>query len=137
MTISVLSEAMLRKGKASAAAQLAREALQVARTRRQRGLEAWVLKCLGDLASGEQPSRSTVAKKWYSEAAAAAEECGMRPLLAHCEMGLAKLLEAKGHQSQLEARGHFNAAVDMYRQMRMDFWLRRSCGAFEADGAQT
>jgi hypothetical protein len=61
----------------------------------------------------------------------------MRPLSAHCEMGLAKLLETKGHRSQLEAGGHFTAAVDMYRQMGMDFWLRQSAGTLETCGVQT
>jgi DNA-binding SARP family transcriptional activator len=135
MTLSVLSQAMLRNGRALAAAELAKNALQVARSRRQRGLEGWVLRGLGELASCEPHSRPTVAKRWYSEALAAAGECGMRPLLAHCEMGLAKLCAAAGHRSK--SQQHFDAAMGLYREMGMEFWVRQSARALELDGAHT
>lgn len=137
MTVCVLSEATFRTGNASSAAELARQALNVARSRGQRGLEAWVLMWLGELASRERPLRSAVAKRWYSDAAAAATECGMRPLFAHCEMGFAKLLEAGGRKSRSEARRRFTAAVELYREMGMEFWVRQSAQLCELDGADT
>jgi tetratricopeptide (TPR) repeat protein len=126
MTLSVLSQAMLRKGRVLAASELAKNALQVARSRRQRGLEGWVLRALGELSSREPHCRPRMAKTWYSEALAAADECGMRPLLAHCEMGLANLFAAGRQRSQSESRQHFDAAMGLYREMGMDFWVRQS-----------
>jgi class 3 adenylate cyclase len=136
MTVSVLSEALLRTGDQSSALQLGREALQVARTRRQRGLEGWVLKSLAELSAARDPSGRAVARRWYSEAVAAAEECGMRPLLAHCEMGLAKLCNTRA-RSQAEEQRHFTAAVNLYREMGMHFWLRQAGNDIELQGAST
>jgi hypothetical protein len=45
----------------------------------------------------------------------------MRPLVAHCELGLAKLNQRIGKQQ--EAREHIATAVTMYREMGMSFWL--------------
>jgi DNA-binding SARP family transcriptional activator len=133
MTLSVLSQAMLGNGNAPGAAKLSKQALRVARSRRQRGLEAWVLKGLGDLASRGQPSRPAVAKRWYSEALAAADECAMRPLLGHCEMGLAKLFAAGGQKAQSRARQHFDAAARLYCEMGMEFWAGQAACVVEGD----
>jgi tetratricopeptide (TPR) repeat protein len=133
MTLSVLSQAMLRNGNAPGADELAKQALRVARSRRQRGLEGWVLKGLGELASREHPSRPAVVKRWYSEALAAADECAMRPLLAHCEMGLAKLFAAGGQKAQSKARQHFDAAARLYCEMGMEFWVGQAACVVEGD----
>jgi hypothetical protein len=50
-----------------------------------------------------------------------AEELGMRPLLAHCHLGLGTLY-AKTGQREL-ARTELAAAIDLYRAMDMTFWL--------------
>jgi len=46
---------------------------------------------------------------------------GMRPLQAHCHLGLGMLCTRSGQQEQ--ARAHLSAAVDLYRAMEMTFWL--------------
>ena len=48
----------------------------------------------------------------------------MRPLVAHCHLGLGKLSRRTGKQEQ--ARDHFATATAMYREMDMTFWLERS-----------
>ncbi len=50
-----------------------------------------------------------------------AEELGMRPLQAHCHLGLGKLYRRIGRVD--EARGELRAAVEMLRAMEMMFWL--------------
>ena len=54
-------------------------------------------------------------------ALALAEELGMRPLQAHCYLGLGRLyLKTK----QIEqARIALSTAIDLYRSMEMTFWL--------------
>jgi len=47
----------------------------------------------------------------------------MRPLVAHCHLGLAKLSQQIGERD--EARKHLSAARAMYRDMDMRFWLEQ------------
>ncbi len=47
--------------------------------------------------------------------------CQMRPLVAHCHLGLGKLSGRTGKRN--EAREHLTTAMTMYRDMDMRFWL--------------
>jgi predicted ATPase len=55
------------------------------------------------------------------QALALAEELGMRPLQAHCHLGLGTLSTKTGQRQQ--ARAALTAAIDRYRAMDMTFWL--------------
>ena len=46
---------------------------------------------------------------------------GMRPLIAHCHLGLGKLCARTGQREQ--AREYLTTATTMYREMDMPFWL--------------
>jgi hypothetical protein len=59
-----------------------------------------------------------------------AEELGMRPLVAHCHLGLGTLYRRIGRDE--EARVELTTAAEMYRAMDMQFWLARA----EAEGAR-
>jgi len=48
----------------------------------------------------------------------------MRPLIAHCLLGLGKLYGRTGERDQ--AREHLAAATTMYREMDMRFWLEKA-----------
>jgi hypothetical protein len=48
----------------------------------------------------------------------------MRPLVAHCHLGLGKLYRSAGPREQ--AREHITIAAAMYREMDMRFWLERA-----------
>jgi len=48
----------------------------------------------------------------------------MRPLLAHCHLGLGKLSRRIGKREY--ARDHLTTAATMYREMDMPFWLDRA-----------
>ena len=67
----------------------------------------------------------------YRQALALAEELGMRPLQAHCHLGLGTLYCKTGHRGQ--ARAHLSTAIELYRAMEMHFWLPQA----EAALAQT
>jgi hypothetical protein len=53
-----------------------------------------------------------------------AVELGMRPLAAHCHLGLGTLYARTGRQAQ--ARTELSAAMALYRAMDMTFWLSRA-----------
>ena len=46
---------------------------------------------------------------------------GLRPLVAHCHLGLGKLNRRTGKREQ--AREHLTTARTMYREMDMRYWL--------------
>jgi hypothetical protein len=60
----------------------------------------------------------------YRQALALASELGMRPLVAHCHLGLAKL---HGRTGQREKVGeHLATATTLYREMDMRLWLEQA-----------
>jgi len=48
----------------------------------------------------------------------------MRPLVAHCHLGLGKLDRHTGKREQ--AQEHLTIATTMYREMDMRFWLEKA-----------
>jgi hypothetical protein len=48
----------------------------------------------------------------------------MRPLVAHCHLGLGKLYRGMGKLEQ--AQEHLTIATAMYREMRMIYWLEKA-----------
>jgi hypothetical protein len=56
----------------------------------------------------------------------------MRPLVAHCHLGLAKLSRRTGKREQ--AQEHLTTATTMYREMDMRFWLEQGGGGAEGVG---
>jgi hypothetical protein len=53
----------------------------------------------------------------------------MRPLVAHCHLGLDKLYRRIGDQAK--ASEHLSTATTMYREMDMGFWLEKAKVALE------
>jgi class 3 adenylate cyclase/tetratricopeptide (TPR) repeat protein len=128
---SIHAEAIMRLGEASMlAAQLedalayAERALALARERGQRGVEARVFLLLGDIATHPDRFDAERGEAHYREALALAGELTMRPLVAHCHLGLGKLYRRTGKHA--EAREHLTTATTMYREMDMLFWLEQA-----------
>jgi hypothetical protein len=48
----------------------------------------------------------------------------MRPLVAHCHLGLGKLYWRTGKREQ--ALEHLTTATTMYREMEMRYWLEKA-----------
>jgi tetratricopeptide (TPR) repeat protein len=117
----LLSEAYLLAGRVDEAMELALRALEFSRDHQERGFHAWALRLLGTIAAHRDPPEVEQAESYYHEARALADELGMRPLLAHCHLGLGTLY-AKMDQRE-PARAELSAAVDLYRAMDMTFWL--------------
>ena len=60
----------------------------------------------------------------YREALTVAQRRGMRPLVAHCHLGLGKLCRLTGKREQ--AQEHLTTATTMYREMGMRYWLEQA-----------
>jgi DNA-binding NtrC family response regulator/tetratricopeptide (TPR) repeat protein len=119
-----LGEAYLLAGHVEDARACADRALALTRERGEQGHEAWVLRLLGEIAAQADPQDLASAEEHYGRALARATELGMRPLVAHCHLGLGKLYRRAGDQAGAEAR--LTTACAMYREMGMTFWLEKA-----------
>jgi class 3 adenylate cyclase/tetratricopeptide (TPR) repeat protein len=116
-----LGEAHLLAGHVEEAQTLAEGALSLAHAHQERGNQAHALHLLGEIAARREPPESEQARDHYRQALALAEALGMRPLLAHCHLGLGTLY-AKIDCPE-PARTELSAAIELYRAMDMTFWL--------------
>jgi class 3 adenylate cyclase/tetratricopeptide (TPR) repeat protein len=106
------------------AVRLAGRALQIARGRGERGREAWTLRLLAEIAANAEPTDATEAEAQFYEAVTLASMLGMRPLVAHCHLGLGKLYRRTGKHEK--AQEHLTTATTMYREMGMTYWLEQA-----------
>jgi tetratricopeptide (TPR) repeat protein len=88
------------------------------------GYAAQALHLLGDIATHPDRFDADRGEAHYRQALALAEPRGMRPLIAHCHLGLGKLYRRTGNHQQ--AREHLSTAMTMYREMDMRFWLEQA-----------
>ena len=116
-----LGEANLLADRINDALVCAERALALARERHQRGYEGWAVRLLGEIALHGDPPEAEKADRHFREAMALADELGMRPLIAHCHLGLGKLYRRVGKRR--EPQDHLTIAALMYREMDMQFWL--------------
>jgi class 3 adenylate cyclase/tetratricopeptide (TPR) repeat protein len=119
--LTMLGEAYLGLGRHDDARDMATRARAIALARGERGYEAWT-----DWLRGASEARSSRgsgedASTYYARGLALADALGMRPLVAHCHMGLGELYRGTGDSQQ--AAEHFSAARKMYREMGMTYWL--------------
>jgi len=116
-----LGEAHLLAGRMEEAHALAEQTLALTRTHQERSHQAYALRLLGDIATRREPPEHELAEAHYRQALALADELGMRPLQAHCHLGLGTLY-AKIDQ-RAPAHAELSAAIVLYRAMDMTFWL--------------
>jgi tetratricopeptide (TPR) repeat protein len=116
-----LGEAHMLAGLLEEAHALAEQALALACERQERGHQAYALRLLGDIATRRELPECAQAGDYYRQALALAEELGMRPLQAHCYLGLGTLYNQMGRAQQ--ARTALGTAIELYRTMEMTFWL--------------
>jgi tetratricopeptide (TPR) repeat protein len=116
-----LGEAQLLAGRLEEAQALAEQALAHARAHQERGHEVYALRLLGEIAARREPLEAKQVEDNYRQALALAEKLGMRPLHAHCHLGLGTLYAETGQREQ--ARAELSIAIDLYRAMEMTFWL--------------
>ena len=122
--VSHLGEAYLLADQVENARVCADRAVMLARGRGERGYEAWALRLLGEVASHQGSLDAATAQAHYDAATTLASELGMRPVMAHCHLGLGRLCRLTGQHEQ--ARQHLTTASAMYGEMDMRFWLEQA-----------
>ena len=99
-----------------------------------RAREAWALYVrAGILARGSDADPVPVLEN-YAAALARADELAMRPLVAHCHLGLGSTYT--GANDRKKAREHRTTALSMYREMGMQFWMEKAESALKELSAQ-
>jgi tetratricopeptide (TPR) repeat protein len=117
-----LGRASLLLGRLDEARRLADRAGQW--TTSQLGFAAHARHLLGDIATHPDRFDAVGGEVHYREALALAEPRGMRPLVAHCHLGLGKFYRRTGKHEQ--AQEHLTIATTMYREMGMTYWLEQA-----------
>jgi class 3 adenylate cyclase/tetratricopeptide (TPR) repeat protein len=118
------SEAHLRSGELAKAVVAAERAAQMSFEYRQNAYHAWALRMLGEVSAHSAHLNPEAAEARYRESIHSATELGMRPLIAHCHLGLGKLYR-RGDKQQ-EAHERLTTATAMYREMDMTYWLEQT-----------
>jgi tetratricopeptide (TPR) repeat protein len=117
-----LAQAHLWNHESSKAETVALRGMAVAREREEPPHEAWACYVAGEVAL--RNGNLTTTEAYYRDALALSEARGMRPLVAHCHLGLGKLYRSNGQREQ--AREHLVTATTMYREMGMTYWLEQA-----------
>jgi class 3 adenylate cyclase/tetratricopeptide (TPR) repeat protein len=108
-------------GRGHEAQQRARQAYDLARQQQARGDEARALFQLATLHTEAESLDLESAEASYREALTLADALGMRPLQAHCLLGLGTLYANFDRRD--EACTRLQTAIELYRAMDMTFWL--------------
>jgi class 3 adenylate cyclase/tetratricopeptide (TPR) repeat protein len=90
-------------------------------SRRQPGFTAHARCLLGDIETHSDGFDVETGAAHYRDSLALAQLHSMRPLVAHCHLGLGKLYRRIGETEH--TREYFTIAMTMYREMEMGFWL--------------
>jgi class 3 adenylate cyclase/ribosomal protein L40E len=122
--LTCLGEAHLLAGRMEEAAKVAEQALSRCRDCGEKGNMAWAMRLLGEIETHRDPPEAEKAEECYRDSIAIAEELRMRPLIAHCHLGLGKLY--KRTEKRDKAQEHLTVATTMFRQMDMRFWLEKA-----------
>ena len=117
-----LSCACLLLGRIDEARRLSDCAVQSSRG--YHGFVAHVLHLLGDIATHPDRFDAESGEAYYRKALGLAGPRGMRPLVAHCHLGLGKLYRRTGDRSKAE--DDLSIAETMYREMDMRSWLEQA-----------
>jgi tetratricopeptide (TPR) repeat protein len=94
-----------------------RQALELSRGRRERGVVAYALHVAGQISARRGPGEWRTAEARYTEALREANDLGMRPLAASCRIALGELLIGGGDRGA--AKPHLEAAVRDLQDMGM------------------
>jgi tetratricopeptide (TPR) repeat protein len=124
LRLAALSEAFLLAGRTEEACQTAQRAVALSHAHKERGHEAWALRLLGEIAAQRDPPDGNAAEDHYRQALALAGELHMRPLMAHCHLGLGTLYTKVGQRER--ACTELSMALALYRALDMTFWLSRT-----------
>ena len=121
--VARLAEGYLLANRTDDAVPLAGRALELSREQKERGHEAYALRLIAEVAAHSIPLDAHKAEAYYRQAVELADALGMRPLLAHCHLGLGKLHRRTGNRPGAEK--HLATATALFREMDIRFWLEK------------
>jgi tetratricopeptide (TPR) repeat protein len=121
---AALAEGYLLAGRVQESTFNAQRTLELARTTGTRGSEAVALHLVAEAAVCSGGFIQEEVSSHYQASLSLAGELAMRPLVAHCHLGLGKLYRRTGNREQ--AQEHLTTAMTMYREMDMRFWLEQA-----------
>ena len=98
--------------------------------RRERGQQAYAERLLADIDAEARPADLSVAAGAYRRALDLAESLHMRPLVAQCLLGLARLHRQAGERDQ--ARKGLADAIARFSTMGMTLWVERAQADLDA-----
>jgi transcriptional regulator with AAA-type ATPase domain/tetratricopeptide (TPR) repeat protein len=127
-----LGDAYRRGGRITDASVIAQHALDLARTHKERGHEAYALRLLADIVAPGPGGPRGEAEALYRQALGLAEQLSMRPLAAHCHLGLGRLHARMGRPTL--AAASLTTAVAAFRGLGMSFWLAEAEAELRAVG---
>jgi DNA-binding SARP family transcriptional activator/tetratricopeptide (TPR) repeat protein len=116
-----LGHAALRLGRVAEARRLGERAIGF--SRRHGGFAAHAEHLLGAIAAHPDVFDPDAAESHYRAALALAVPRGMRPLVAHCHLGLGGICASMSKRAQAIER--LTTAARMYRELDLPFWLAR------------
>jgi class 3 adenylate cyclase/tetratricopeptide (TPR) repeat protein len=119
LRLAYLAESYLLAGRRGDAQATADRSLELARQHDERGNEAYALRVRATV--GALEGRAAEAEPAFRQALNLAETLGMRPLAAHCHLGLAQLLDSSAH---------LETAHQELESMRMRRWGENLASAF-------
>ncbi len=117
-------EALLEGGRLDEACIAAKEAVEFLTRIHGRGYVAWAQRLLGEISARRVPLDPEEGERCFIQSRATAEALGMRPLVAHCRLGLGRLRAAQGRAT--ESRRDLEGAVDLFRELEMETWAKRA-----------
>jgi tetratricopeptide (TPR) repeat protein len=132
LVLTELSEACPLVGRVDEASALAVRLLELSPTHTEYVYQAHACRLLGEVARRREPPDIDQAAGYYHQALALAEELGMRPLQAHCHLGLGTLYLKTDRPEQV--RAELTTAIALYRAMDMAFWLPQAEAALARTG---
>ena len=119
------AEGLMVAGEDERAREMARHALDLAGSHKERGHQAWAWRLLGDLASRRGAPALAEAGQHYRESLAIAEELLMQPVVAHAKLGLGRVMRLAGDRARAEE--YVVTAFMLFRGMDAPYWVKK-CG---------
>ncbi len=128
-----LSETYLLARQSNPAREIAQRAVNLSRELGARGNEAYALRIAAEVCAQDEQPKIDEAEPTYRRAIALAVELGMRPLLGHSRLGLARLYRRAGKPR--EALAEHTAAVELFQSLGMAAALAAAASEAPLDAA--
>ena len=128
LSLVLLGQAYRLDERLAEAKAQAERAIDLSQAQNDAGHAAWAYHLLGETLAQEPTADMEAAETAFQQALARAEAGGMRPLQAHCHLGLGLLYHPLDNDRGATSRAHgeLAAAAALYRALEMPAWLARA-----------